>query len=94
MGIMSIRLHVIVDGRVQGVFYRQECVRQAKARNVSGWVRNRADGTVEAVFEGEAEDVVGMVEWARIGTPAAMVEQVEATEEDAEGLSGFGVRYE
>jgi acylphosphatase len=86
-----IRRRVIVDGRVQGVFFRQTCRRHAEARGVTGWVRNRSDGRVEAVFEGSPAAVEAMVTWCRGGPPDARVDQVEVADELAEGLSGFRI---
>jgi acylphosphatase len=82
---------VTVHGFVQGVGFRYAVEREAKSRGVAGWVRNRADGTVEAVFEGGAEDVEALVELCRRGPRGAEVEQVEVAAESAEGLAGFRV---
>lgn len=87
-----IRQRVVVSGRVQNVWYRDSCRTEAQARGVAGWVRNRADGTVEAVFEGEPDAVQQMVDWCRIGPPRARVTAVDATTEPVEGESGFVVR--
>jgi acylphosphatase len=87
-----IRRRVIVHGRVQGVFFRDTTRRQASSRGVAGWVRNRLDGTVEAVFEGDPEAVESMVALCREGPRGARVEQVEVHEEDPEGLSAFEIR--
>jgi len=81
-----------VHGRVQGVWFRESCRREADARGVSGWVRNRMDGTVEAVFEGPEHAVAQCVAWCRMGPPRADVAGVEVVEEPAEGLEGFHVR--
>jgi acylphosphatase len=88
-----IRRRLIVHGRVQGVWFRGATERQARALGVSGWVRNRPDGTVEAVFEGEAGAVARAVAYCRQGPPGARVERVEAFDETPEGLRGFDVRY-
>ena len=87
-----IRRRVVVHGRVQGVFFRDSTRRQAEKTGVAGWVRNRGDGTVEAVFEGEDDAVARIVDWVRGGPGHADVERVEVTEEEPEGLSGFQVR--
>jgi acylphosphatase len=87
-----IRRHVIVRGLVQGVFFRDSMRRLARRHGVSGWVANRADGAVEAVFEGEADAVERLVAFSREGPRGAQVESVEVTEEEPEGLSGFAVR--
>ncbi|MEU6083548.1 acylphosphatase [Streptomyces sp. NPDC047108] len=87
-----IRKHVTVLGDVQGVFFRDTCRRTALGLRVAGWVRNRPDGTVEAVFEGDPDAVDRMVGWAREGPPSAIVDQVSARDEDPEGLTGFEIR--
>ena len=87
-----IRRRVIVRGLVQGVFFRDSVRRQAQRRGVSGWIANRADGAVEAVFEGEADAIERLVAFSRKGPRGARVDSVEVTEEEAEGLSGFAVR--
>jgi acylphosphatase len=86
-----IRVRVIVHGRVQGVFFRDMTQRMATSRGVAGWVRNRADGAVEAVFEGEPEAVDSMVRFCRQGPPRAEVESVEEHREEPEGLEGFRI---
>ena len=83
---------VMVHGRVQGVFYRDTCQRQASAHRVAGWVRNCADGTVEAWFEGAPDDVEAMVAWAGRGPRHAEVSDVSVNQVAPEGLSGFDVR--
>lgn len=81
-----------VYGRVQGVYFRQETAEQARARGVSGWVRNNPDGSVEAVFEGDRRMVEEMVEWCRRGPAAAKVERLEVEGEEPAGEpAGFAV---
>ena len=87
-----VRRRVIVHGEVQGVFFRDSARDEASQRGVAGWARNRPDGTVEAVFEGEREAVERLVEYCRSGPPQAAVERVETSGEEPEGLSGFSVR--
>jgi len=87
-----MRARVVVLGRVQGVWLRDSCRREALARDVAGWVRNRMDGTVEAVFEGAPDAVAAMVAWCRMGPPRADVSGVEVSEEPPEGLVGFRIR--
>jgi acylphosphatase len=82
---------VVVSGRVQGVWFRESCRREAQARGVAGWVINRADGSVEAVFEGTEPAVAEVVAWCRIGPPRADVTAVDVTAEPPEGLLGFRV---
>jgi acylphosphatase len=87
-----IRKRVVARGNVQGVFFRDATQREAKSAGVAGWVRNRSDGAVEAVFEGDEPAVERMVEFARRGPRRADVEDLEVVDEDPEGLSGFDVR--
>ena len=86
------RVRVVVSGRVQGVFFRAECERRARELGVGGFVRNLADGRVEATFEGPDEAVEAAVAWCREGPPWARVESVETTEELPVGERGFRVR--
>jgi acylphosphatase len=86
-----IRRRVIVRGLVQGVFFRDSTRRLADRHGVSGWVANRADGAVEAVFEGEADAVERLVAFSHEGPRGAQVGSVEVTEEQPEGLDGFGM---
>ena len=87
-----VRSRVVVRGQVQGVFFRDTCRRKATERGLAGWVSNRGDGAVEAVFEGEPDAVRALVEWCGEGTRGADVESVDETREEPEGLSGFEVR--
>jgi acylphosphatase len=87
-----IRRRVVVHGNVQGVFFRDSTEKEASSRGVAGWVRNRDDGAVEAVFEGDEDAVEALVEFCRSGPSKADVERVEVDEEEPEGLDGFGVR--
>ena len=89
---MVVRKHVVIHGRVQGVFFRDTIRRTAESRGVAGWVRNTPEGTVEAVFEGEAEAVGDLIRFAHEGPRGATVERVEVAEESPEGLTGFEVR--
>jgi acylphosphatase len=77
---------------VQGVGFRVSVARHAEQRRVGGWVRNRFDGAVEAVFEGEPDSVESLVDYCRSGPRGASVERVEVTDEDPEGLAWFDVR--
>lgn len=87
-----IRRRVVVRGRVQGVFFRDTCRREARSRGVSGWAANRADGSVEVVFEGEADAVDQMLAWCRTGPEEASVASVEVEVEQPQQESGFRVR--
>ena len=82
---------MIARGRVQGVFFRDSTRRRADSLGVAGWVTNRGDGAVEAVFEGDPDAVESMVRYAREGPGNASVSDLEVTEEDPEGLTGFRV---
>jgi acylphosphatase len=88
----SVRRRVVVHGYVQGVFFRDSTRRRASELGVMGWVSNRSDGTVEAVFEGPPDAVSAMVDWSRRGPRGADVERVDEREEGPEGLTGFEVR--
>lgn len=89
-----VRTRVIVSGVVQGVFFRDATRRMAQSEGLAGWVRNRADGSVEAVFEGEPEAVAAAVRWSRVGPQRAVVESLSEFAETPEGLLGFEVRYD
>jgi acylphosphatase len=86
------RLRVRVRGAVQGVFFRAETRDRARSLGVAGWVRNVPDGSVEAVFEGEASRVDSMADWCRRGPRGADVEDVEVIAEDPQGAEGFAVQ--
>jgi acylphosphatase len=87
-----IRRRVVVHGRVQGVFFRDATRRLANQHGVAGWVANRPDGAVEAVFEGPEAAVERMLRFAADGPRGAEVERVEVSEEEPEGVTGFAVR--
>jgi acylphosphatase len=86
------RKRVVVHGNVQGVFFRDSTEKEASSKGVSGWVRNRDDGAVEAVFEGDPAAVDAMVDFCRSGPSRADVERVDVEDESPEGLKGFSVR--
>jgi acylphosphatase len=88
-----IRRRVVVHGFVQGVYFRETTRQRARQHGVAGWVRNTADGTVEAVFEGPDDAVERMVEFMGRGPRGARVDRVEVVEEAPEGLTGFDVRF-
>ena len=85
------RRRVVVQAHVQGVFFRETTKRRALSRGVAGWVRNRRDGAVEAVFEGEREAVDALVAYAREGPRGARVDWVDVEAEEPEGLRGFQI---
>jgi acylphosphatase len=87
-----IRRRVTAHGRVQGVFFRDSVRQRAKSHGVAGWVTNRSDGAVEAVFEGRPDEVERLVAFAKSGPRQAEVESVDVRDEEPEGLTGFEVR--
>jgi len=90
----TVRLHAKVYGLVQGVGFRYYTLRQAQILGVTGYVRNRWDGTVEVVAEGQRETVDKLLSWLRRGPPSARVEKVEAQWETPQGeFRGFEVRF-
>jgi acylphosphatase len=86
------RVRVVARGNVQGVFFRDTARRKAADAGVAGWISNRSDGAVEAVFEGDEGAVARMVAFMREGPRGADVSDVEEIDEEPEGLSGFEVR--
>ena len=74
---MNVRAHVFVSGRVQGVFFRVETRYEAMKQNIVGWVRNTADGRVEAIFEGEQEDVERLIDFCKSGPSCARVTKID-----------------
>ncbi len=87
----TVRRRLLVEGRVQGVFFRDTCRHLARQAGVAGWATNRADGSVEVVLEGRAEAVEGLLAWCRTGPPHAFVTSVKVSDEEPEGISGFTV---
>jgi acylphosphatase len=88
------KVHVLISGRVQGVFFRAETHRAAIGLSLTGWVRNVPDGRVEAVFEGEDANVDKMLAWCHVGPPAARVQEVIAEEEPYTGeFRNFSIEY-
>ncbi|OFZ70995.1 MAG: acylphosphatase [Betaproteobacteria bacterium RBG_16_58_11] len=85
---MRTTKHLRLSGRVQGVFFRESMCREAAKLGVSGWVRNRRDGSLEAMLQGEAAQVEALVTWAKRGPPAAQVESMEISEGEGE-FTGF-----
>jgi len=92
---MKVRCHIFVSGRVQGVFFRKNTFERAKILGLKGWVRNTEDGRVEAMFEGEKENVEKILEWLKTGPPLAKVENVEVNFEEFKGeFEDFEIRYD
>lgn len=87
------RVHLFISGRVQGVFFRAHTTDEARQRGLTGWVQNLCDGRVEAVFEGEDEDIQSIINWCRTGPPHAVVTDVSVERETFRGgFSDFTVR--
>ena len=82
---------VLVSGQVQGVFFRDTCARRARSEGVAGWMRNRADGRVEAWFEGRPQAVENLVTWCREGPPRAEVDGIDVREEKPASLDAFRI---
>lgn len=89
---MTIARHLIIHGRVQGVWFRGWTVDVATELGLAGWVRNRRDGTVEMLVQGEADAVRRMIDRVHAGPPAAYVERVDVKETEGRTLSGFRQR--
>ena len=88
------RIHLLVSGKVQGVFFRQALKVIAKKNNVSGWVRNLKDRRVEAVLEGDSESIGLVIEWSRIGPANSRVDDIEVINEEFKNeFSAFEVLY-
>ena len=88
------RVHLIISGRVQGVCFRAETQRAAKTFGVSGWVRNKPDGTVEAIAQGAKTDVISLINWCKTGPPLSDVEKVDVTWQACHGESSeFDINY-
>jgi acylphosphatase len=88
----SVARNVVISGRVQGVFFRDTLRRRAASRGVTGWVRNRGDGTVQAHLEGAPDDVAELVLWCRSGPRGAEVDELQVTVAEPEGSRQFRVR--
>ncbi len=88
------RLHVLIEGRVQGVFFRAHTRDEALARGLKGWVRNLPDGRVQALFEGPQKDVEAVIAWCRVGPRFSYVDTVEVDWQPYQGdLKDFRIAY-
>jgi acylphosphatase len=92
MSEATIRRHLIVHGKVQGVFFRDSTRETAENEGVNGWVANRDDGTVEVVLEGPRDAVESVIGFCRMGPMSADVTSVDVTDKEPEGLAGFETR--
>jgi len=91
---MKTNVHVIITGRVQGVWFRANTRQKAEQLGVTGWIRNTRDGCVEAIFEGEENDVKEMVEWCHRGPPLAKIDNVEIRNQNpTNGFDSFSIKY-
>ncbi len=92
--MVKIRTHVYITGKVQGVYFRQNMRNIARKHNVNGWVKNLKDGRVEAVFEGEEDNVHQVIEWCHIGPTGARVDDVDVIYEEYRGeFDSFDIIY-
>ena len=87
-----VRVHVFVEGRVQGVWFRDSAGREAVRLGVRGWVRNLSDGRVEAIYEGPRDAVEEMIAWTNHGPDRARVTRLQIEDEAPRGETGFSVR--
>ena len=88
------RLHIVIEGRVQGVFFRASTIEESCKLGLTGWVRNCPDGRVEAVFEGDMDKIDRIIEWCKKGPPGAVVRNVETMWEQATGeYDSFSIKY-
>jgi len=90
----NIRAHLIIEGRVQGVWFRDSTRNESTRLNLAGWVKNRFDGSVELVAEGSREEVKKLIEWCHHGPPGARVTMVHEIKEDYTGeFDSFRIPY-
>ena len=88
------RLHIVIEGIVQGVFYRASTIEESSKLDLTGWVKNCPDGRVEAVFEGNTDKIEKILEWCKEGPPGAVVRNVETIWEQATGdYDSFTIKY-
>ncbi|BBO73896.1 acylphosphatase [Desulfosarcina widdelii] len=90
----NAKAHLIISGKVQGVYFRAETQRAALRLGVTGWVRNKRDGTVEADVEGAKKNVMALIDWCKSGSPLSRVDRVDVRWENYQGsLDTFEVRF-
>ena len=90
---MKSTVHVVISGRVQGVWFRANTKQKAEQLGVTGWVKNTADGKVEALFEGDKKHIQEMIDWCHQGPPLAQIDHVEITEQPvSNGFDGFSIK--
>ena len=89
-----VRLHIVIEGRVQGVFFRASTIEESCKLGLTGWVKNCPDGRVEAVFEGDIDKIEQVLEWCKKGPLGAVVKNVETIWEQATGdYDSFSIKY-
>ncbi|MFO8084841.1 MAG: acylphosphatase [Desulfobacterales bacterium] len=89
-----VRAHAIISGKVQGVFFRMKTQKTAQNHGVSGWVKNKRNGTVEAVFEGEKNSVDSVIQWCKNGPAGSKVDDIDLEWEPYSGeFTEFSIRY-
>jgi len=89
-----VRLHIVIEGRVQGVFFRASTIEESSKLGLTGWVKNCPDGSVEAVFEGDMDKIDQILAWCKKGPPGAVVRNVETIWEQATGdYDSFSIKY-
>ena len=91
---MIKRVHVLVSGRVQGVFFRAHTQEKARGLELAGWVRNLPDGRVELIAEGDETDLAALLEWVQVGPSSARVEGVQGDWSTPQGEKEFCIRYQ
>ncbi len=90
----TARLRIVIEGIVQGVFFRATTIEESSKLDLTGWVKNCSDGRVEAVFEGDVDGIEQIVEWCKKGPPGAVVRNIETTWEQATGdYDSFTIKY-
>jgi len=91
---MKSNVHVLISGRVQGVWFRASTKQKAQQLGLTGWVRNTSDGNVEAMFEGEENKIDKMIDWCHSGSPLSKVTNVEVKKQNpTNGFDDFSIKY-
>ena len=91
---MEKNVHILISGKVQGVWFRANTRQKAEQLNIKGWVRNTSDGKVEAIFEGKQDNIKEMLDWCRQGPPLAKVEDIKIEDKtQSKGYDGFTIKH-
>ncbi len=88
------KIRLVIDGRVQGVFYRQSALEIAKSLGLAGWIKNNPDGSVEVEVVGPEDKVVGFLEWSKKGPPRARVDKVTVLNQEISDENGSIIFHE